>query len=50
MKDLIKKNSPLSFFTGKGGVGKTSMSCAISVALAKVVKKFFLFQQKKLQI
>ena len=34
MKDLLKKIPKFLFFTGKGGVGKTSMSCAISTALA----------------
>ncbi|MDX4064091.1 arsenical pump-driving ATPase [Aliarcobacter skirrowii] len=42
MKDLIKKIPHFLFFTGKGGVGKTSMSCAISVALAKSGKKVLL--------
>lgn len=27
------------FFTGKGGVGKTSMSCATGLALAETGKK-----------
>ena len=30
------------FFTGKGGVGKTSMSCTISLALANEGKKVLL--------
>ena len=42
MKDLIKKIPQFLFFTGKGGVGKTSMSCAISVTLAKEGKKVLL--------
>ncbi len=42
MRDLIKKIPQFLFFTGKGGVGKTSMSCAISVALAKNGKKVLL--------
>ena len=42
MKDLIKKVPQFLFFTGKGGVGKTSMSCAISIALAKNDKKVLL--------
>ena len=42
MKNLIKKIPQFLFFTGKGGVGKTSMSCAISVALAKSGKKVLL--------
>jgi arsenite-transporting ATPase len=42
MKDLIKKIPQFLFFTGKGGVGKTSMSCAISVALSNAGKKVLL--------
>ncbi len=39
MKKLISKIPQFLFLTGKGGVGKTSMSCAISVALANANKK-----------
>lgn len=42
MKNLIKKIPQFLFFTGKGGVGKTSMSCAISVALSNAGKKVLL--------
>lgn len=42
MKNLIKKIPKFLFFTGKGGVGKTSMSCAISLALADSNKKVLL--------
>jgi len=42
MKDLINKIPQFLFFTGKGGVGKTSMSCAISLALADANKKVLL--------
>ena len=42
MKELIKKIPQFLFFTGKGGVGKTSMSCAISLALASKSKKILL--------
>ena len=42
MKNLIEKIPQFLFFTGKGGVGKTSMSCAISLALAKEGKKVLL--------
>ena len=42
MKNLISKIPQFLFFTGKGGVGKTSMSCAISVALADLNKKVLL--------
>ena len=34
MKDFIKKAPRFLFFTGKGGVGKTSMSCVVASALA----------------
>ena len=42
MKKLLSKIPQFLFFTGKGGVGKTSMSCAISVALADEGKKVLL--------
>ncbi|PLY09474.1 MAG: hypothetical protein C0626_10895 [Arcobacter sp.] len=42
MQNLLKKIPKFLFFTGKGGVGKTSMSCAISVALAKKGKRVLL--------
>ena len=42
MKNLIEKIPQFLFFIGKGGVGKTSMSCAISLALAKEGKKVLL--------
>ena len=42
MKELIKKIPQFLFFTGKGGVGKTSMSCAISLALVNSGKKVLL--------
>ncbi len=42
MKNLLCKIPQFLFFTGKGGVGKTSMSCAISVALADKNKKVLL--------
>jgi arsenite-transporting ATPase len=27
------------FFTGKGGVGKTSLSCAVAVALGRPIER-----------
>lgn len=39
--DKVKLSKYL-FFTGKGGVGKTSIACAVSVALADKEKKVFL--------
>lgn len=42
MKNLLSKIPQFLFFTGKGGVGKTSMSCAISVALSDASKKVLL--------
>ena len=31
---ILEAPTPIMFFTGKGGVGKTSTSCAVAVALA----------------
>ena len=42
MKELLKNIPKLVFFTGKGGVGKTSMSFAIYLALSKMNKKVLL--------
>ena len=42
MNNLLHKIPKFLFFTGKGGVGKTSMSCAISLALAEKNKKVLL--------
>lgn len=38
------------FFTGKGGVGKTSTACAVAVTLADKGKKLCLLVQIQLQI
>ena len=35
MEQLLGKATRFLFFTGKGGVGKTSMSCAVAVGLAE---------------
>lgn len=42
MKSLLNKATRFLFFTGKGGVGKTSMSCAVAVGLAGQGKKVLL--------
>ncbi len=34
LAELIREPSRFLFFTGKGGVGKTSLACATAVALA----------------
>lgn len=39
LKELLDKAPKFLFFTGKGGVGKTSMACAVSVALSDMGKK-----------
>ncbi|MCP4491979.1 MAG: arsenical pump-driving ATPase [Gammaproteobacteria bacterium] len=40
--DLLNNPTPFLFFTGKGGVGKTSVSCALAVALADAGKSVLL--------
>jgi arsenite-transporting ATPase len=42
MNDLLNKATRFLFFTGKGGVGKTSMSCAVAVGLAGRGKRVLL--------
>ena len=42
MKDFLLKVPKFLFFTGKGGVGKTSMACATAVGLAEKGKKVLL--------
>ncbi|MDZ8118229.1 arsenical pump-driving ATPase [Pontiella agarivorans] len=42
MNVLLNKATRFLFFTGKGGVGKTSMSCAVAVGLAQAGKKVLL--------
>lgn len=42
MKALLNKATRFLFFTGKGGVGKTSMSCSVAVGLAGQGKKVLL--------
>ena len=40
--NLLANPTPFLFFTGKGGVGKTSLSCAMAVALADAGKRVLL--------
>lgn len=42
MRDFLNKVPKFLFFTGKGGVGKTSMACATAVGLAEKGKKILL--------
>lgn len=42
MHDFLNKVPKFLFFTGKGGVGKTSMACATAVGLAQKDKKILL--------
>jgi arsenite/tail-anchored protein-transporting ATPase len=42
MKTFIQEAPKFLFFTGKGGVGKTSISCATAVMLADQGKKVLL--------
>lgn len=39
---LIEQATRYMFFTGKGGVGKTSVSCAVAIALADLGKRVLL--------
>ncbi len=42
MMHFLENTPPFLFFTGKGGVGKTSLSCATAIHLAKQGKKVLL--------
>lgn len=42
MHDFLQKVPKFLFFTGKGGVGKTSMACATAVGLAEMGKNILL--------
>lgn len=42
MKNLISTAPRFLFFTGKGGVGKTSMACTVAVGLADLNRKVLL--------
>ena len=40
--DLLDRATRILFFTGKGGVGKTSLACATALALAESGKRILL--------
>ena len=42
LKDLVRQATPILFFTGKGGVGKTSSACACAIGLAETGKRVLL--------
>lgn len=42
LTDLVREPTPFLFFTGKGGVGKTSLACATAVKLADAGKRVLL--------
>ena len=42
MPSLFPNPTRVLFFTGKGGVGKTSIACATAIALAEQGKKVLL--------
>jgi len=42
MAILVPQPTPILFFTGKGGVGKTSSACATAIGLAEAGKKVLL--------
>ncbi|MGL5536447.1 MAG: ArsA-related P-loop ATPase, partial [Aeromonas veronii] len=42
MYHFLTNPPPFLFFTGKGGVGKTSLACASAVALCDIGKRVLL--------
>ena len=42
MAILVPNPTPILFFTGKGGVGKTSAACATAIGLAEAGKRVLL--------
>jgi arsenite-transporting ATPase len=42
LSDLMRRPTPFLFFTGKGGVGKTSLACATAITLADAGRRVLL--------
>lgn len=47
---LLSNPTPFLFFTGKGGVGKTTLACATAIHLAEAGQRVLLVSTDPLQI